>query len=236
MNDLRTRNTSLAGKEMPGPRADAGERRLSEELAALLAAFPERSVSFREIVTVLQARAYTLLLIFMALPFCTPIPLPGLSTPFGLVISLIGFRLLLMKKPWLPRRLLDTQAPSELLARLLKAARRLIQVMEYFLRPRLTFLLDVRPLHSMYGGIIAICGLLLLLPLPIPFSNLFPALTVVLIAAAILERDGGFLIAGVLTFALTLVFFGALAWGGAEVIQWIEETFGHVFAPDYEVE
>jgi hypothetical protein len=38
-----------------------------------------------------------------AFPFCTPIPLPGFSLPFGLVIAIIGLRLALGQKPWLPR-------------------------------------------------------------------------------------------------------------------------------------
>ena len=211
-------------------------RKLSEELSRLIAALPERSVTLREIVGVLQARAYTLLLFFLALPFCTPIPLPGVSTPFGLMIALIGFRLLLMQKPWLPSRLLDTEVPSRFFLRVLGATRRLVRMFEFLLRPRMTFLLDYRLLQAAYGGVILVCGLLLLLPLPIPFSNLFPALTIVLLAAAILERDGWTVLAGLICFALTLTFFGALAWSGAAMIQWLEETFGHVFAPDYEVE
>src|SRR5688572_13594976 len=83
-------------------------RRLSEELAALVEAFAERSVTLQEVLEVLHGRAYTLLLFFLALPFCTPIPLPGVSTPFGIVIALIGFRLSLGQKPWLPKKLLNT--------------------------------------------------------------------------------------------------------------------------------
>jgi hypothetical protein len=61
--------------------------------------------------------------------------------------------------------------------------------------------------------------LLLLLPLPIPLSNFFPALTVVLLAAAAMERDGLFFIAGSAAFTVTLAYFGLLAFGGAHVFD-----------------
>lgn len=213
---------------LPGVATDecpSGIRPLSQELSILIHAVEERSVTLHEVIAVLRARAYTLLLIFLALPFCTPVPLPGVSTPFGLVIALIGFRLMLMQKPWLPERLLNTRVPARFFGRLLAAARKIIRAMELLLKPRLCILLDLPSLQALYGGIICVCGSLLLLPLPIPFSNLFPALTVVLIAAAILERDGYFVIIGLVVFGVTLVYYSMLAWGGAEMLQWLRAWF-----------
>ena len=76
-----------------------------------------------------------------SLPFSTPIPLPGLSTPFGFIIALIGARLSLGQKPWLPQRLLDTRLPPKLFAKVFGAARALLKGFEYFLRPRLLWAL-----------------------------------------------------------------------------------------------
>ena len=58
-----------------------------------------------------------------------------------------------------------------------------------------------------------------LLPLPVPFSNAFPALTIILLAAAGLERDGAVFIAGCIQFVLCLGFFALLGLGGSEVWQ-----------------
>lgn len=206
--------------------ASATPRRLSEELTGLVAAFSERSVCLREVLEVLHGRAYTLLLFFLALPFCTPIPIPGVSTVFGVVIALIGFRLSLGQKPWLPQKLLNAQLPPRFFMLLLSAGKRLVRILEYFARPRLVFLLDKRQFHHAYGFIILICGLLMLLPLPIPLSNGLPALTVVFLAAAILERDGYFVMAGIGVFLMTSVFFGGLIWGGAELTEWMRGLFG----------
>lgn len=205
---------------------------LSQEITRLIETFAERSVQLREVMNVLRGRAYTALVIVLALPFCTPLPLPGVSTPFGLVIALIGFRLALRQTPWLPRPLLDTQVPARFFGRILTAARRLIRALEVILRPRWTYLLDAKALHHGYGAIICVSGLLLLLPLPVPFTNGLPALTIVLIACGILERDGYFVVAGLAMFALTLCFFGALLWGGTEAFSWLRETLRGIIEPD----
>jgi hypothetical protein len=195
--------------------------RLSEEIGRLVATFAERPVRLGEIVGVTQGRGYTLLLILLVLPFCTPITLQGLSTPFGLVVAVIGFRLALRAKPWLPARLLATELPPTFFPRFLMATRRLVRGLEVFLRPRWVFLLDTGVLHHAYGAMIMVCGLLLLMPVPLPFSNGLPALTVVLLSAAMLERDGYFVLAGLLLFALTAAYFGALYFGGAAGVEWL---------------
>lgn len=199
--------------------------RLSQELARLIEEFALRRVTLREVIDVLHGRAYTLLLVLLALPFCTPVPMLGLSTPFGLVIAIIGFRLSLRQAPWLPKRLLDTALPPRFFATLLGAGRRMIRLLEWGLRPRWVAVVDQGVLHHLYGLLILISGLLLLLPLPIPGSNLMPALVVVLIAAALMERDGLCAVAGMFVFVLTLVFFAALFWGGVEGVSWLQAWF-----------
>jgi hypothetical protein len=201
-------------------------RRLSDELTRLIATFAERRVTLREVMAVLHGRGPTLLLILLALPFCTPVPLPGLSTPFGLVIAVLGFRLALRQAPWLPARLLDTALPPRFFAGLLSGGRWIIRRLEWGLRPRLVVLVDAGLLHHVHGLVILVCGLLLLLPLPIPFSNALPALVVVLTSAALMERDGYCAVAALALFALTLCFFGVLAWGGAEAIGTMRERLG----------
>jgi len=217
---------SISTQPAPEPRAQP----LSAELDSLTEAFAERSVTLREVLAVLHGRAHTFFLLILALPFCTPIPLPGVSTPFGLIIALIGFRLSLGQKPWFPNRLLNTRLPPRFFKIFFSGARRVVRGMERLLKPRWTFLLDLNVLHHLYGLVIFSCGLFLLLPLPIPFSNGLPALTVVLIAAATLERDGYFVIAGLSMFLFTLSFFAMLLWGGAEATAWLKTLLDRFLA------
>lgn len=203
--------------------------RLSQEIGVLLESLKDHPVPLREIFGVLHGRAYTLLLILLALPFCLPVPLIGLSSPFGLIISLIGLRLSLRQEPWLPRHVLDRKVSRKLLSPVLSASQKVVASLEFLLRPRWAFLVDFNPLHHLYGVMIFISGILL--PLPIPFTNLFPAATVVLLAAALLERDGYFVIAGTVFFVVTVCLFSAIFFGGAAVVRWLKDWFGDLFDP-----
>src|SRR5262245_40843190 len=77
----------------------------------LSVALAERAVTLREVLVALQGRAYLLLVLLLALPFITPIPLPGLSTPFGLAIALVAARLAAGQRPWLPKKLQRKELP-----------------------------------------------------------------------------------------------------------------------------
>lgn len=217
----------------PSPNPEKPEpRKLSGEIDGLLATLGEHPITLREIIAVIHGRAYTLLLVLMSLPFCLPVPLMGLSTVIGTIIALIGLRLSMRLEPWLPDRILDAPIASHHVARLLKASKQLARALELLLRPRWCVLVDWVVLHHVYGAMICISGLLLLLPLPIPFSNLLPGLTVIFLAAALIERDGLFVVAGIITFVITCFFFAAIFAGGVAAANWMEHWFGGIFQPN----
>lgn len=191
----------------------------SEELRQLADQFADRPATLAAILAATQGRGFNLLLVLIALPFITPIPLPGFSTPFGMVVMLVGARLAIGKKPWLPQRLLDRRLPPQFLTKTLRAASRIVRWLEFVLRPRLAILHEGFVFRRVTGVLIMISGLLLLLPLPVPFSNSLPALTVLLLAASALERDGVFLLGGGVMFLLTVAYFGLIAFGGVHVLD-----------------
>ena len=206
----------MATAAAPESAPPAPPHKLSEDLERLLQEFAAETVTLREVMAVLDGRGYILLVMLLALPFITPIPLPGLSTPFGLVIALIGLRLTLGLKPWLPARLLDTTLAPRLFARVFAAARKIVRGFEVLLKPRLPWMTAGPLILRLHALPIFLCGLLLLLPLPIPFSNLLPAFSILLVAAGLLGRDGFFILAGHTVFAGAVVFFVFLALAGAE--------------------
>jgi hypothetical protein len=203
------------------PEDPAHPRKLSEELALILREFEVETVTLREVLGLLHGRGYVLLVMLLALPFCTPIPLPGLSTPFGLIIMIIGGRLALGAKPWLPARLLDTRLPPTLFAKVFALTRRIMLMFERLLRPRLLWATHSARLQQLHAVPIVICALMLLLPLPIPFSNVVPAWGILLIAGGLLERDGAFIIAGYVATLFTIAFFVAIAVFGAGAVDFL---------------
>ncbi len=198
--------------------ADEKPQRLSEQLRRLADSEEAAELTLGGLMEQLEGRVYTLFLVILALPMCQPVPLPGLSTPLGVAIALLGLRFAFRQNPWMPRRLLATKLTGNFLPAVLRGGARALSIFERLLHPRLVRLFELPYLQFLTGFAICVCGLLLLLPLPIPGTNMLPALTVVLAASAYSERDGYCLIASGLTFLLTLVFFGALVWGGAEIV------------------
>ena len=199
--------------------ATAPPRKLSEDLALILREFEVETVTLREVLAVLHGRGFVLLVLLLALPFSTPIPLPGLSTPFGLVIALIALRLALGQKPWLPARLLDTKLSPKFFAKVFAAARKVLRAFEIFLRPRLLWLTRSAAMQQLHAVPILLCSLMLLLPLPVPFSNLFPALSILLLCGGLLERDGLFILGGHIAFLVSIIFFAVLGFAGASGIE-----------------
>jgi hypothetical protein len=199
--------------------------KLSEDLALILHEFEVETVTLREVMAVLHGRGYVLLVMLLALPFSTPIPLPGLSTPFGMVIALIGVRLALGQKPWLPQRLLDTRLTPRFFVKVFAAARKILRGFEYFLRPRLLWITGSPRLLQLHAVPIVLCSVMLLLPLPIPFSNIIPAFSILLLSAGLLERDGAFILSGYFGFVLSVVFFVVMGFAGKEGVEAIMRWF-----------
>lgn len=200
--------------------------KFSSELRELIARFDDRPVSLAELLEATQGRGYHLLLLLIALPFVGPIPLPGFSIPFGLVVTLLGTRLALGRKPWLPKRLLQRELPAHSLAKWLGGVSRIMRGIELFLRPRWGFVPDHAVFSRIAGLLIAMSGLMLMLPFPLPFSNSLPAWTVILLSAGALGRDGLFFFGGCAAFALSVAFFTVVAVGGMEAIERLPRLWG----------
>jgi hypothetical protein len=123
------------------------------------------------------------------------------------------------RNSWLPQGLLKRELPAESLGRMLGAASRLMRGIEFFLRPRLGFVPANPVFNRISGVLIALSGLMLMLPFPLPFSNSLPAWTVLLLAAGALGRDGLFFFAGCFAFSLSVAFFTFVIAGGVEAVE-----------------
>jgi len=185
----------------------APRSRLSTDLESLQAQVKGESLTLVELKPWLKDRGTAMLLILLALPFCI-IAIPGLSTPFGFAICLIGTCLGMGREPWLPRFILHRRLSTARLAQLLTGAIKVSRQLEKFARPRLGFLLAGPRMLRLIGFGIVIASLGLMLPLPILFSNSIPASAVVLLAIGMMENDGLFVLLGHLSAIVTWAFIG----------------------------
>ena len=196
-------------------------RKLSEELHFLAEEFQQHAVDLQEVVDVLQERAYTLLILVLALPFCTPIPLPGLSTPLGLVIMLTAGTFALGRTPALPQRLLRVRLPAKFFRTLLEATSRVIRFVERQLAPRWLWLTGTATIVQLHALVICVAALALLIPAPLPFSNTLPAWGIVLATAGVMQRDGLAILAGYIFTSIGVSYFVLVAVFGVEIFDWL---------------
>ena len=197
---------------------------LSADLEMLHAQVKGKSLTLAELKEALKGRGSAMLLILLALPFCF-IAIPGLSTPFGIAICLIGGCLAMGREPWLPPFVMRRRLSTTRLAQLLTGAVKLARQLEKFVRPRLAFLRTGPGMLRLIGLGIVIASLGLMLPLPIPFSNSIPAYAVVLLALGMMEDDGLCVLLGHLTAIATWVFIGLTSVFGVRGFQRLLDFF-----------
>ena len=197
---------------LPSPTGPDPLRKLSEELHALAEQFRERTVTLREVMATLGTRASGLTIVILALPFCSPISIPGLSVPFGAVIFLLGACFVIGRPPWLPPRLLAVELPPKFFRMVLEGASKFIGWIERRLHPRWSWVTGTTTIMRLHGLLVCAGAGLLLLPLGgIPFTNMLPALVVVIGTLGMMERDGVAVAAAYGIFVSTLVYFATFA-------------------------
>lgn len=187
------------------------DQRASAVLAELVRALPAEGVTLGALLTQLGERGELMICMVMTLPFLLPLSIPGSSVPFGLLIALQGLGLLRHRPPWLPKRLLARRLTQTHLGALLAKGVQLFSRMERFIHPRLLPLTQGATLERVNGLLLVLSGILLMAPLPLPFSNTLPAYGALLLAAGSLERDGACVLGGYVMVFLTLVYFGVVA-------------------------
>jgi hypothetical protein len=180
----------------------------SATLLAVLALDDSEKITLQALVAGMHAHARAGLIILFALPNCLP-SLPGTSAITGLPLLYLTLQMLLGQPVRLPNFLGERSLPrAELIKGLTRALPSLNRV-EMLLHPRL--ILITAPLGlRLIGGLGFLLSLLIMLP--IPFANILPALSLVLIGLGILESDGAVTLAGIALAIASVVFVIAIYW------------------------
>lgn len=169
---------------------------LEEHLQAILNQVDSKNWTIQSLFYELKGRGYAFLIILLSLPFCQPLQLPGFSTPFGLIVIFIGLRMLFGKHLWWPQWILKRQISSRTLRTIVQKSLWFIRLLKPFLHVRWRRLCVDPILYRFHGGFIALMGLYLALPLPIPFSNIVVAWALLLLGLGLMEDDGLFICLG----------------------------------------
>lgn len=199
-------------KKPPSP------HRLSTIFRELEKASHAQPLTFASLVLFLGDQSHGFLTLFLTLPFVLPLSIPGMSVPFGIVISTVMGAWILDLPPWLPKFLRNKPISPGMVRRICHYGQKLFSKLEFIVRPRLEFLFDTAVIRFLLGLIIFLSAVFLALPLP-PGTNFPPSLVMFILSMSIIERDGLLAILGVAIFCLEFYVF----W---EVIQFLLIRFG----------
>jgi hypothetical protein len=193
------------------PKFKPADKRFSTVLFDIARTIDPQGLTLRELLERFGERGLLMLCIVLTIPFLLPASIPGSSIPFGLVIALNGIGVLTHRSPWLPARLMNRRLDAKHLIVVLEKAGRLFTRIEGVMHPRLLVLTHRGTIGRFNGILLVLSGILLMAPLPLPFSNTLPAYAALFLSAGSLERDGYLILAGYLMVLLTIAYFGGLA-------------------------
>ncbi len=158
-------------------------------------------VTLKEILTLAGERTFGFLFVLLALPSALPVPAPGYSVPFGIVLFLLAVQLIAGRiRPWMPEKWNDRQFDLVTVQKIVKAGTPWLRRLEAISRPRLTHVCTSVPGRTVLGVAIALMAISMMLP--IPLTNTLPAIGIFVTGFGLLDDDGAISLGGLVLCAL----------------------------------
>ncbi|MDG0817325.1 exopolysaccharide biosynthesis protein [Bdellovibrio svalbardensis] len=172
-----------------------------------------KGITLRRVVDILGEEGHAVFLLFISLPYMIPIPLPGLSTPGGILICIVATLLYLQRPPWIPKRYENLHISAKTVLKVSETAEKVWRKISHLVKERWVFFHDLPFFRAINFGVFAVNALLLALPLPIPFTNSIPGIAIVLCALGHVEKDGVFIFLSYVWTVVVASFFISIAMG-----------------------
>ncbi|WP_409020368.1 exopolysaccharide biosynthesis protein [Brevundimonas vesicularis] len=165
-------------------------------------------LTLREMVEAFGERGFGAVILMLALMALIPWP-PGGKAIFSVPIILISAELALQSdRVWLPRWLMKASVSRTTYRTASQKILKRLRQVERLTRPRLPALTG--EVADVIVG--ALCILLaMMMALPVPFGDALPGIALVLLALGIIQRDGVFIILGLIGATLCAIYL-ALVW------------------------
>ncbi|MGD1906626.1 MAG: exopolysaccharide biosynthesis protein [Leptolyngbyaceae cyanobacterium] len=196
--------------------------RLSAELETFF--FQEletaQTVTLKDILTLAGERTFGFLFVLLALPSALPVPAPGYSIPFGVVLLILAGQLVIgRKRPWLPHGWQAKGFDMNTIRKFVKAGVPWLRRIEILSRPRLTAMCASPVGRVVIGLAIALMSISMMIP--IPGTNTLPAIGVFITGFGLLDDDGLISLAGLVVCVMGAALSGLIfvvGYEGARVI------------------
>ncbi|NEJ71657.1 exopolysaccharide biosynthesis protein [Rhizobium phaseoli] len=165
-------------------------------------------LSIGEALEAMGQTSFAFTILFLAIPALTPIPGP-FGMVFGTALALVSLQIIAGgRKLWLPAIVRDRRVSSAALDLIVGHAVPMIARVEKLVRAGRLQALTGPAAQALLG--IPVFLLAVVIALPIPFGNILPVLSLVVLAVALMERDGLVTLIGLLLTSATVVATAAL--------------------------
>lgn len=148
----------------------------------------KKNITLSDIVADLGKDSVTILCLIVIFPFLQPIPIPGISSVLGMIVIMQGIGLIKNGKPFLTKRLLKINIEENNWNIIYKAGMRFNNFTDKLSSLKHPWA-NSRISQISAGISIILSAAFLSLPLPIPFSNFIPALSILFVCLGLLEED-----------------------------------------------
>ena len=177
----------------------------------------QAEIKLVDILALAEERIFGFLLVILSLPSALPVPAPGYSVPFGILMFLLAIQLIFgAKYPWLPEKMLKGSMKLERVQKFVKAGIPWLKRIEALTRPRMTSICSSLPGRVTIGVAIALMSISMMIP--IPGTNTLPAIGIFVTAFGLQEDDGfislGGLVICLIAATLSTSIIIAVIWGG----------------------
>ncbi len=182
--------------------------RLSRALNRIARETTGERITLGDLLIALKLRAFGAMLLVFAVPNILPSP-PGLAAILGLPLVVLSALMVAGRDPWLPHFIARRGLATATFRTMVDRANPWIKRAERLLRHRMLSLTG--PVAQRAIGVLCLL-LALVLMLPVPFGNLMPSLAISVLSLGLLERDGAWVLGGIVVSAAAVVWVGALAY------------------------
>lgn len=178
------------------------------------------NVKLTDILSLAGERIFGFLFVTLALPSALPVPAPGYSIPFGILMFLLAIQLIAgYEVLWFPEKIMKGSIKLETVQKFLEKGLPWLKKIEALTHPRMTYICTSSPGRVVIGVAIALMSIFMMIP--IPGTNTLPAIGIFVTAFELQENDGFISLVGLVICIIAGTMSTLIIFLGKEVIEGI---------------
>ena len=188
---------------------------------------PEQ-IKLSDILSLAGERIFGFLFIILALPSALPIPAPGYSIPFGIVMFFLAAQLIIgRQRPWLPEKMMNKSIKLSQAQGFVKAGIPWLKRIEALTHPRISYVCTSLPGKVIIGTAIALMSICMMIP--IPGTNTVPAMGIFIVGFGLQEDDGFISLAGLGVCLVALAAVVGILFTGVSILDVLVDNLKSLF-------